>query len=55
MKKLRYRLHWASGDSPKPALKWVVYDWRLICPVFYSETRVMGRKICAILNEQEGK
>lgn len=51
-KKLRYRLHWASGDAPKPSLKWVVYDWTLICPVAYAESRVAGRKLCAFLNTE---
>jgi hypothetical protein len=49
-KKLRYRLHWASGDAPKPSLKWVIYDWTLIAPVAYLESRVLGRKVCALLN-----
>ena len=48
--KPRHRLHWASGQAPKPSLKWVIYDWRLICPVAYSETRVAGRKVCDFLN-----
>lgn len=52
-KKLRYRLHWASGHGPKPSLKWAIYDWRLICPVAYTESRVVGRKICALLNAEE--
>ena len=51
-RKPRYRLHWASGATPRPALKWVVYDWTLICPVAYAETRVAGRKICAFLNAE---
>jgi hypothetical protein len=50
--KLRYRLHWASGQGPKPSLKWAIYDWRLICPVAYAESRVTGRKICALLNAE---
>lgn len=50
MRKLRYKLHWASGDAPKPCLKWVIYDWVLICPVAYTESRVMGRALCAFLN-----
>lgn len=52
MKKLHYRLHWASGSGPRPSLKWVVYDWskEFCCPVAYAETRVMGRKLCAWLN-----
>ena len=50
VKKLRYRLHWASGHGPKPALKWAIYDWRLICPVAYTETRINGRKLCDFLN-----
>jgi len=50
MKKLRYRLHWVSGHAPKPALKWVIYDWQLICPVAYMELRAVGRKVCALLN-----
>ena len=53
MKKLRYRLHWASGDAPKPVLKWAIYDWRLICPVAYVESRATGRKVCALLNAEE--
>jgi len=52
VKKLRYRLHWASGDAPRPSLKWVVYDWKLICPVAYSESRVGGRRVCAFLNAE---
>lgn len=51
-KKLRYRLHWASGHGPKPSLKWVIYDWRLICPVAYFEARVTARKFCALLNAE---
>lgn len=51
-KKPRYRLHWASGDAPKPTLKWVIYDWTLICPVAYAESRVAGRKLCAFLNSE---
>ena len=52
-KKLRYRLHWASGQGPKPSLKWVIYDWQLkICPVAYVESRVTGRKVCALLNAE---
>lgn len=49
-KKARYRLHWASGEAPKPALKWAIYDWVLICPVAYAEKRQDGRKICNFLN-----
>ncbi len=49
-KKLRYRLHWASGSAPKPSLKWAVYDWKLICPVAYAESRVVGRRLCDLLN-----
>ena len=52
MKKLRYRLHWASGDAPRPQLKWIVYDWKLICPVAYAETRVGGRRMCDFLNKE---
>jgi hypothetical protein len=52
MKKLRYRLHWASGHAPKPSLKWVIYDWVLICPVAYAEKRSFGRKLCNWLNAQ---
>lgn len=51
VKKLRYRLHWSSGQGPKASLKWVIYDWMLICPVAYAESRVAGRKICDFLNE----
>ena len=54
-KKLRYRLHWASGGAPRPALKWAIYDWTLICPVAYAETRVMGRKIARFLNAEARK
>lgn len=49
-KKLRYRLDWASGQGPKPSLKWAVYDWVLICPVAYVEKRTTGRKLAALLN-----
>ena len=55
MAKLRYRLHWASSqsqDRPKPSLKWVIYDWHLICPVAHVESRVTGRKVCALLNAE---
>lgn len=52
MKKLRYRLHWASGDAPRPQFKWVIYDWNFRCPVAYAESRVGGRKLCAFLNSQ---
>lgn len=58
MKKTRYRLHWASGDAPKPSLKWVIYDWQKpIGPVAYLESRALGRKVCALLNAeaQEGR
>lgn len=51
MKKLRYKLHWASNQGPKEILKWVIYDWKLIRPIAYSESRVKGRKICAFLNK----
>lgn len=51
-KKLRYRLHWASGQAPKPTLKWVIYDWKLICPIAYSESRVAARRLCAFLNAE---
>lgn len=54
-KKLRYKLHWASSYSPKPELKWVIYDWKLICPIAYSETRINGRKLCDFLNQNERK
>lgn len=50
MSKLRYRLHWASGSSPNPVLKWVIYDWFLKCPVAYVEKRAAGRNLCAFLN-----
>ena len=50
MRKLRYKLHWASGVGPKPAFKWVIYDWQWICPVAYAETRVNGRRLCDFLN-----
>lgn len=52
-KKLRYRLHWASGDAPRPSLKWAIYDWKLICPVAYAERRETGRKIADFLNSIE--
>lgn len=52
VKKLRYRLHWGSGVVPKPPLKWAVYDWKLICPVAFTESRVTGRKVCALLNAE---
>lgn len=51
--KLRYRLHWASGQGPRPEFKWAVYDWKFCCAVAFAETRVMGRKICAFLNEEK--
>ena len=51
-KKLRYRLHWASGAAPSPSLKWVIYDWVLICPVAYVASRVFGRRLCALLNAE---
>ncbi len=54
-KKLRYRLHWASGQGPKPSLKWVIYDWQLICPVAYAERRDEGRELCAFLNSRKAK
>jgi hypothetical protein len=50
-KKLRYKLHWASGNSPNPALNWVIYDWTLRCPVAFAQTRVAGQNLCAFLNE----
>lgn len=49
--KLIYKLHWTSGHGPKLELKWTIYDWKLICPVAYSETRKNGRKICDFLNK----
>lgn len=54
-KKLRYQLHWAGYDSPRPTIKWVIYDWQQkpFRPVAYAESRVMGRKFCDILNAQE--
>jgi hypothetical protein len=52
MKKLRYRLHWASSDRPRPEFKWVVYDWKYFCPVAYSETRVGGRRLSEFLNAE---
>jgi hypothetical protein len=55
MKAKRYRLHWASGQGPKPSLKWVIYDWVLICPIAYTETRVMGRKLREFLNKEVSK
>jgi hypothetical protein len=51
-KRPRYQLHWASGQSPNPALKWAIYDWDLICPVAYMQSRVTGRKVCALLNTE---
>ncbi len=54
-RKPRYRLHWASGQGPKPSLKWTIYDWRLICPVAYTESRVEGRTLCAFLNREYRK
>jgi hypothetical protein len=51
-KKPRYRLHWNSSGEPRRELKWAIYDWRLICPVAYSETRVGGRRLCAFLNAE---
>ena len=53
-KKLRYRLHWASGNAPKPSLKWVIYDWQKpFCVVAYLESRVTARKVCALLNAED--
>ena len=49
-KKLRYRLHWNSSHKPSAALKWVVFDWKLFCPVAYAETRVAGQRLRAFLN-----
>jgi hypothetical protein len=49
-KQLRYKLHWAAGQGPSPVLKWVIYDWKLICVVAYAETRVLGRKLADFLN-----
>jgi hypothetical protein len=51
-KRPRSQLHWASGQSPNPALKWAIYDWDLICPVAYMQSRVTGRKVCALLNTE---
>lgn len=51
-KKLRYRLHWSGQQAPKPSLKWVIYDWALFYPVAYCESRVTGRKVCALLNTE---
>ena len=51
-KKLRYRLHWAAGEKPHTALKWVIYDWTFICPVAYAESRVGGRQLCEFLNRR---
>lgn len=55
MKALRYRLHWASSEAPKPSLKWAIYDWKLICPVAYTERRDTGRKLAALLNMEHKK
>lgn len=53
MKKQRYRLHWANGAAPKPNLqKWVIYDWKIVAPVAYSETRAGGRRLCDFLNAE---
>lgn len=54
-KKLRYRLHWSSGLAPKPSLKWVIYDWRLICPIAYCESRIEGRELTKFLNSKREK
>ena len=54
MTKYRYKLHWNSGDSnrfPKCNFKWVIYDWKLICPIAFFETRKLGRIICNLLNK----
>lgn len=51
MKAKRYRLHWASGRSPSPELKWQIWDWHLLKPVAYLENRALGRRICTLLNE----
>lgn len=50
-KKLRFRLHWAAGNAPRPSLKWVIYDWNLRCPIAYAETRINGRRMCEFLNK----
>ena len=49
--KIKYKLHWASSNSPDPKLKWVIYNWHLKCPVAYAETRSIGRLLCDYLNE----
>lgn len=48
----RYRLHWASGRGPSPALKWQIWDWTLRCAVVHVESRSLGRTIAGLLNEQ---
>lgn len=54
-RKLRYKLHWASSqERPVSSLKWVIYDWSIFGPVAYVQTRVLGRKICDLLNQMEG-
>jgi hypothetical protein len=53
--KIRYRLHWAGEDAPFPSLKWVIYDWKLICRIAYLERREVGREVCALLNQKNRK
>jgi hypothetical protein len=49
--KTRYRLHWGSGSSPSPKLKWQIWDWSIRHPVAHLENRALGRLICKLLNE----
>jgi hypothetical protein len=48
--KVRYKLHWSSGCSPSPELKWQIWDWKIKHPIIYLENRAIGRQICALLN-----
>lgn len=48
--KVRYKLHWASGQGPSPELKWQIWDWVTRMPIAHLENRAIARKICKLLN-----
>ena len=49
--KVRYKLHWASGDRPSPELKWQIWDLTIRAPIAHLENLALARKVCALLNQ----
>ena len=49
MAKLRYKLHWNANGEIKE-FKWVIYDWKLKCPIAFAETRKFGRALVWFYN-----